>query len=179
MKTSFAKTFFDYSQKVDSADLIFKDRKTLRNITDDDNGSLEPEQVFVLEPYSDSYASQKTSTLLVNKELKKQYDDIWSKVESLKETLIDELKKPSGIRTGIEDEISLTFSNTKGKFINAMKRVKSEVLEDKDPVFDKVQYKLIFNDKVLKFLGDDKLKAELKEYIDRYDELIVSVDTKK
>lgn len=172
MKTSFAKTFFDYSQKTDSSDLIFKERKTVRNISEDGNGSLEAEQVFVLEPYSDTYASQKTSTLLVNKELKKQYDEIWSKVEALKSTLIDDLKKPSGMRTGIEDEISVTFSNTTGKFENAMKRVKSDVLEDKDPVFGEVQYKVIFNDKVVKFLSDDKLKAELKEYIDRYDELI-------
>jgi hemoglobin-like flavoprotein len=172
MKTSFAKTFFDYSQKVDSSDLIFKDRKSKRIITEDGNGSLEPEQVFVLEPYNDTYVSQKTSTLLVNKELKKHYDDIWSKVEKLKEALIDELKKPAGMRTGIEDEISVTFSNTKAKFINAMQRVKSEVLEDKEPIFDRIQYKVIFNDKVIKFLSDDKIKVELKEYIDRYDELI-------
>ena len=125
--------------------------------------------MFVLEPYNDTYASQKTSTLLVNKELKKQYDDIWSKVETLKNNLINELKKPSGMRNGVEDELSVTFSNTTGKFINAMIRVKKEVLEDKDPIFDSVQYKTIFNDKVIKFLSDDKLKVELEDYIDRYD----------
>lgn len=48
------------------------------------------------------------------------------------------------------------------------------MLDGKDPTFDTVDYKIIFNSKVIAFLGDDKLKAELKEYIDRYEELIDS-----
>src|ERR1017187_10499160 len=74
MKTSFANTFRDYSLSQESSDLIFTDRVTKRTITEE-GGKLEPEQVFVLEPRSTDYSSKKTSTLLVNKSLKKQYDD--------------------------------------------------------------------------------------------------------
>lgn len=175
MKTSFANTFRDYSLSQDSSDLIFKDRVTKRNITEE-TGKLEAEQVFVLEPHNTDYSSKKTSTLLVNKGLKKQYDDIWNEIEKFKEVLVTSLKKPSGMRNGIEDELSLAIMKGTGgnEFINAIKRVKAEVLDGKDPTFDTVDYKIIFNSKVIAFLGDDKLKAELKEYIDRYEELIDS-----
>ncbi|MFI5271204.1 MAG: hypothetical protein ACHQT9_04125 [Candidatus Saccharimonadales bacterium] len=174
MKTSFANTFLDYSQNRESSDLIFKERTPKRNITEDGASGLKPEQVFVLEPYSPEYASEKTSTLLVNKDLKKKFDDIWSEIAKYKDSLITNLKKPSGLRSNIEDEISLTYmkSTGEGEFIKAMKRVKDEVLDGKDPIFDKVNYKVIFNDKVITLLDDETIKVDLKEYIDRYDELI-------
>ena len=47
MKTSFAKTFKDFSNSVDSKDLVFKDRETERIITDE-NGELESKKFLSL-----------------------------------------------------------------------------------------------------------------------------------
>ena len=68
MKTSFAKTFKDFSNGVNSKDLIFSNRKTIREIKKEGNNDIAKEQVFVIEPYNEDFNSEKISTLLVNKE---------------------------------------------------------------------------------------------------------------
>lgn len=172
MKTSFSNAFYDHSQGLKSKDLIFGDRETKRSIIEEGKGELDSKQVFVIEPYNKEYASEKTSTLLVNNELKKKYDDIWNEIEKLQENLTKSLKKPSGLSKGIAEELSNTVMSAPNKLNIAIKRVKDEVLDGKDPVLHEVKYKVIFNDKVLKFLDDDEVKKDLHQYIERYDELI-------
>lgn len=172
MKTSLAKTFYDLSVDRASQDLIFTDRITTRKIVDENGDELSSDKVFVIEPYNDEYASDKTSTLLVNKTLKKQYDDIWLAIKKLEADLLKDLKKPSGMSKGIDDEVSEIIMSTKGKFIDAALRLEKEVNDGKDPVLDGVSYKTLFNDKVLKFLQDKDIQSDLKEYIERYDELV-------
>ena len=69
MKSSFAKTFKDFSENKDSIDRIYHERETNRLITSD-TPSIFAENIFVIEPYNESYESNQVSTLLVNKELK-------------------------------------------------------------------------------------------------------------
>jgi hypothetical protein len=66
MKTSFAKTFNDYSKGDLTKDLAFPDRKTVREISADDN-DVKPENIFVIEPYDADYKSEKISRVLLNK----------------------------------------------------------------------------------------------------------------
>ena len=87
MKTSFAKTFMDLSNGVESKDLIFKGRKTKRIINDENNAEISREQVFVIVPYNKEYKSNKISTLLVNKELKEKYEQIHFNI--VKEEVLD------------------------------------------------------------------------------------------
>ena len=74
MKTSFANTFMDLSNDVESKDLIFKERNTERIINDENNAAISSKQVFVIVPLNKEFKSNKISTLLVNKELKEKYD---------------------------------------------------------------------------------------------------------
>lgn len=76
MKTSFANTFTDFSNSKPSVDSIFTARETKRIITDENGDELKAEEIFVIEPYNQSFKSQKLSTLLVNKDLKEKYDKI-------------------------------------------------------------------------------------------------------
>jgi len=69
MKTSFAKTFYDYSKDKETKDLAFPNRTTVREILADDQ-EISSENIFVIEPYNQDYQSEKISTLLANKELK-------------------------------------------------------------------------------------------------------------
>lgn len=174
MKTSFAKTFKDYSQGIDSKDLIFSDRPTVRTITIEGGSDLPKEQVFVIEPYNESFNSSKMSTLLVNKELKKRYDEIHLKIDDEKERLVKELRVMSGLKNEIEDEISRTFTSEIGRLFDSLTRVEREVLDSSDPVYSDIKYSEIFNDKVLSFLNTKDFKVKLEEYIKKYDQLVAS-----
>jgi len=81
MKTSFAKAFADFSRGVESKDLMFPTRVTVREIKDESNTEIDKAKVFVIEAYNENYKSDKISTLLVNKELKDEYDEIYSNID--------------------------------------------------------------------------------------------------
>ena len=88
MKTSLSKTFLDLSNNKVSSDLIHPDRVTLRDIKDEAGADIKAEHIFVIEPYNESFNSEKTSLLLVNQTIKQQYDDALKKIEVKKEELI-------------------------------------------------------------------------------------------
>ena len=83
MKTSFAKTFDDCSKDRETTDLAFPNRTTIREILSD-NQAINPENIFVIEPYNQNYQSEKISTLLANKELKKEYESIHKDIDKTK-----------------------------------------------------------------------------------------------
>lgn len=97
MKTSLSKTLFDLSKNRNSSDLIYPDRVTTREVKDENSVDLKPEQVFVIEPYNESFDSERTSLLLVNQAIKKQYDDALKKIETSKDELLKSLKQRSGL----------------------------------------------------------------------------------
>ena len=172
MKTSFTKTFGDFSEGKNSSDMIFTERDTIREIKDESGNELSSNSVFVIKPYDESYASEKTSTLLVNKELKLEYDKIWLNIKNLEAELLKKLKEQSGLSKGADDEVSDVIMSTKGKFLDAIQRIEKEVNDGKEPVFNEVLYSRLFNDKVVKLLSDKAIQADLNEYITRYDELV-------
>jgi len=73
MKSSLAQTFLDLSNGADSKDRIFPDRATARIIRGDGK-ELPPESVLVVAPFDEVYGhTEKTSTLLVDAKLRKEY----------------------------------------------------------------------------------------------------------
>ncbi|MEI6122327.1 MAG: hypothetical protein WCQ95_01740 [Bacteroidota bacterium] len=174
MKTSLAKTFLDLSDGKDSHDSIFKSRKTKRSITDEAGIELSSAQVFVVLPYAPEFKSKKISTLLVNKDLKEKYEKIHADVDAKKELLLTELATLSGLKSGIEENISNDFIHTPKEFYKAIQRVKAEVLDKTESAFENIIYQKIFNDKAVAFLETKDFKTKLTEYIDKYNELIDS-----
>lgn len=174
MKTSFAKTFLDFSKGIDSKDLIFSDRTTIRKITLEDGTDLPKEEVFVVEPYNEIFNSQKMSTLLVNKELKKKYDDIHITIDTEKEKFLKEIKVMSGLKSDIEDEISTTFTSENDRLYDSLIRIEREVLDSSEPTYSDIKYTEVFNDKVSGFLSTKDFKNKLEDYIKKYDELIAA-----
>lgn len=172
MKTSLAKTFMDLSNGVNSKDLVFPNRKTIREIRGEDDKDITKEQVFVMQSYDEVFSSEKMSTLLVNNKLKKLYDEIHIKIDEKKDDLLKELKIPSGLRGDIEKEISEVFTHTDNQLFVSLTRVEKEVLDSSEPEFSDISYKEIFNDKVMKFLETKDFKRKLAEYMEKYDELI-------
>ena len=112
MKTSFAKTFKDLSERKDSKDSIFPERQTERQIFDETSSPIKPENIFVISPYERGYHSQRMSTLLVNHDIKHQYESIYADINEKKTALIKSLKSLSGIKKDDELERTIAYDFT-------------------------------------------------------------------
>lgn len=170
MKTSFSKVFQDFSRNELSKDLAFPSRETKRLIKADID--INAENVFIIEPYVENYQSEKISTLLANKQLKKEYEDIHKEIDKIKSELIKKLKQLSGL-TGRKDNIENEVSKIFGKSFFDFLLEQEEFIRDSDELpFHNIQYQIIFNDKVIKFLETKDFKTAIKSYIEKYNELI-------
>lgn len=171
MKTSFAKTLKDHSQNIPPKDLAFPERASILNIDVDDN-PINPQNIFVIESYNENYKSEKISTLLANKELKNEYDIIHKDIDKSLSEFIKKMKQLSGLsgrKISIEDTISSIF---KENFYDLLLRLEEEIISSSELPFSYIQYNKIYNDAVLKFLETKDIKNKIKDYIEKYDELI-------
>ncbi len=171
MKTSFAKTFKDLSNNTDSKDLVFPERKTIRIICNETYTDLLPEEVFMIEPYDEDYSSDKLSTLVVKKELKDKYDEIYKKLDEARIEFIKKLKKISQ-SSDCETEFTETFKeNEKETFFDLLVKILTILNDDIKIDFD-FKYNDIFDKKgnVKKFL--DKHKETLGLYVTTYESLL-------
>ena len=172
MKSSLAQTFKDVADATDSKDRIFLDRKTSRKITDEKGVELPKDNVFVIQPYDEFLGhTEKTSTLLVDSKLRKEYEKLHVDIDSSKEAFLKSLKEQSGSKKNLEKEISASFTRSDDEFYIALVRVKEELLAQKDASFAEVQYDSIFDDKVLAFLRTKDFKTAIQEYIEKYEKL--------
>lgn len=174
MKTSFAKTFRDLMYGIPTQDIIYPERTTIREIKDENGQDLKPEEIFVIEPYNESYFSDKESTLVVEKELKEKYEEIYSDLNKEKESFIKKLKSVSQ-SSDCEDEVFNTFSSDE-------KDTLFDIVENLAPSINDslVKYSFKYNDifdkkgNVKKFL--EKHSKSLDEYIQQYNSLISKSD---
>ncbi|MCF6344471.1 MAG: phage infection protein [Devosiaceae bacterium] len=172
IKTSFARTFKDFSNGIKSVDRIYPDREPTQDIVDENGDTVVAEEVFVIEPYISDYESTRISSLLVNKNLKKEYDQILKNLDSKQKDLVKLLREASGLKTGIETAISMVLTKEPDNFLRALERVRTEVNEENESRLAEVPYSAIFNDKVEKFLLTKDFKDKLQDYTNNYDELL-------
>lgn len=173
MKTSFAQIFKDYAAGKDSKDRIFPNRSYSRTIADETTAQLPTESILVISPYDEAFGhNEKTSTLLVDATLRKEYEDLHKGIEDAKQILLKALKQQSNSRKDLEKEISSTFTSTDNEFYIALSRIKSEIDLQKEAPFSTVQYDTIFDDKALAVLEKKDFKTAIQEYINRYGELL-------
>lgn len=110
MKSSFAQTFQDVANEESSTDRIFPSRSTVRAIRDENDVDLPPASVLVLPPYDEFFGhSEKTSTLLLNNTLRKEYEQLHIHINKSKVSFLQAMKKQSGSRKSLDREIALTF----------------------------------------------------------------------
>lgn len=172
MKTSFAKTFDDISLEKDSEDLVFTDRTTVREIQKDSQ-VLNPNEVFVIHPYEEKFHAERISTLLVNQKLKEKYEKNYLDINKAKSKLLSELKNLSGLNDAeIEKEISKAFmQNEESKFFEALEAMQPRIKKD-SVQFEEIIYNKIFNENALAFLEASDAQANIKEYVEKYHDLI-------
>jgi len=117
---------------------------------------------------------ERTSLLLVNDKLRKEYEQLHVGIEQAQEALLKALKTQSGSKKELQKEISSAFTSTDDKFIPALLRIKDEALGLKDAPFADVKYDTIFDDKVLAFLHTKDFRTAIADYITKYNELLAA-----
>ena len=173
MKTSFAEAFRNLSDGVESTDRIFPDRVTKRSIVDDTGTELPPERVLVVSPYDETLGlTERTSTLLVDSRLKREYEALHVEVDRAKKALLRALKKQSQSKKDLEREISAAFTSQDDQFYRALIRIKDELGSQQDAPFADFLYDTVFDDKVLAFLDTKDFKAAIQGYVEQYNELL-------
>lgn len=175
MKSSLAQTFNDISDGTTSKDRIFPARTCIRKITDEKGVELPKESVLVIRPYDEVFGhSEKTSTLLVDSALRKEYEQLHMAIDASKNLFLKALKEQSGSKKNLEKEISSAFTKSEDEFFIALVRIKDELLAQKDAPFANISYDRIFDEKVLAFLGTKDFRTAIREYIQKYNELLAS-----
>ena len=173
MKTSLAQTFQDIASGTASKDRIFPARVCTRVVKDENGADLPKDSVLVVQPYEETLGhSAKTSTLLVNPALRKEYENLHAEIDAAKDAFLKAMKEQSGSKRDLEKEISLAFTAADDKFYVALNRIKDEVTGSPDEALKGVPYDLIFDEKVQTFLGTKDFKTAIDAYIRKYNELL-------
>ncbi|OBJ93996.1 phage infection protein [Mycobacterium sp. 1245852.3] len=172
MKTSFARTFGDLAAGESSSDHLFPDRPNERVITDDDDVALRPEQVVVIVSYDEEMGpTAETSTLLVDKVLRDEYEGLERNINQAKSDLVAALKATAGTRKDVERTVSLAIMRDDESFFPALIRVEEELVDDPAKYAD-VPYDTIFDDKVVTLLRTDDFRNALAKYIQQLNDLL-------
>jgi len=173
MKSSLAQTLRDAAMKTPSRDRIFSDRTTTRILHDETGADIEGDRIFVVQSYDETFGpSAKTSTLLVDAALRKEYSSLHEVIDEAKKRLINALKEQAQSKADFESEISNAFTSSGDEFETALKRISREVTDLKETPLADVKYDIIFDEKVLKAL--EPLKNDIESYVRRYNELLAS-----
>ncbi|MFC1944920.1 hypothetical protein ACFLX5_05535 [Chloroflexota bacterium] len=159
MKSSLAQTFQDVADDTKSKERVYN-RACNRQITDENGVDLPKDNVFVIRPYHDEEYShtEKTSTLLVNSKLRKEYEQLHIEIDKTKAKFLDVLKNQSGSKKDIEQEISSAFTKSDDEFYKALNRIEGELLDQKDTPFANISYDTIFDEKSLGFTWNHRFQ---------------------
>ena len=178
MKSSLAQTFKDIADEKPSLDRIFPSRTTVREIADENGTALPPESVLVLPPYDEFFShTDKTSTLLVNNSLRKEYEKLHAGLDLCKASFLKAMREQAGSKKPLAREIALTFTKSDDdddSFYQALERISAELKAQSDAPFADIKYDAIFDDKIIAALDTQELKAAIQDYIIRYNQLLGS-----
>lgn len=174
MKTSFAMTFQDQAKDLVTKDRIYADRETVRSIADENGQEISSDSILVVKSYDEEYKSSNISKLMVSRELKKEYDEIYESINEKKKNLLKSVAKASGIKKqdDIERDFAKVFNLTPKQIFTVFGRVEREVKKGGNPDFANIPYKKIFSDNIVSFLEKGNFKSEIAEYSRIYEELI-------
>ena len=173
MKTSFARTFKDLADGQETSDHMFPTRETERSVTDENGDDLDPSDVVVVLSYDEELGpTESTSTLLVNPELRKEYEGLQVDLLHARDELVSALKTQSGTKQDVASALSRVFTQQDDKFFEALVRISYEVEHLEDNRFADLPYDLLFNDRIDAILRTPGVQSELAKYVTRLNELL-------
>ena len=83
------------------------------------------------------------------------------------------LEPPGNFRRTIS-AIQRSQHTSDDQFYRALIRIKAEVVSQKDAPFADIKYDIMFDEKVLGFLGTKDFKTAIEAYITKYNELLAA-----
>jgi hypothetical protein len=172
MKSSLALTFKNLSEGTPSSDRIYKERETKRSILSEDGNQLAPASIFVVEPYNESYRSNRMSTLLANTHLRARYDAVRQEIDAKKDALLASLRSVSGIKDGIEQALATDVTSDPKEFFTALRRLQPEVDASAYENLSDLRYGSIFSPKVAEQLKSASFIKDIEGYMAIYDRLV-------
>ena len=96
MKSSLAETFVDASLGKPSVDRIFPNREAYRSIKDESGAEITGERILVVRSYDAEYGpTEKTCTLLVSADLRKESEELEAQVDASREALLKAVRLPN------------------------------------------------------------------------------------
>jgi ABC-type cobalamin/Fe3+-siderophores transport system ATPase subunit len=171
MKSSLARTFKDVAEGRPSEDRIYVERETLRSVKDEHDQDLQPENVFVVEPYDESYRSNRMSTLLVNQRLRERYDAVRKTIDDKKAALVKLISSSAGLKRDTEEKLATDVMSDPKEFFRALGRLRAEVAEGEYTHLSEISYAQIFSDKVAEQLASPEFQNSISDYMETYDRL--------
>ncbi len=174
MKSSLARVFRDISEGGKPRDAIFLERETSCSVTVDSGGSLNPDDIFVVDPYrEEGFSSTRVATLLADESLKQKYEFIHTSIEKAMMALLDSVGATAGITRNLaQGALADIFGTTDREIHGILEELEPEVIKEPDSDFSDIAYLSIFNSKAQEFLNLPEIGLLLDEYVKKYDELI-------
>lgn len=172
MKTSFAKTLYDYSQDKTPIDGLHGRKPVIK--LESDGVDFPHERVCVLRSNDEYFESDKMAMLLSNKKDQARYAEIMNDIEDATTALFDNVSKSMSVRGGAAKTLELFDSNYMGENYNRLALIVSmenEVRVAKIELLG-MEYKLLDNKKVADFLDKPSTKSMLKDYVEIYEQLL-------
>lgn len=176
MKSSFADTFYAVQENIkgEPRDRMYPERKPVCSILWDGT-PIDPKTIYVIKTINDKAfdeAPAGAARLLVNEKLKKEYQEVYTKLEAEKDSFITKLKKISG-SSDCESELVATFSRAgqTNSIYEILQRAASALEGKKYPVYE-FKYNDVFDkgSKVKDFVT--KNKDLLHQYATTYNRLL-------
>src|SRR5690554_886344 len=166
MKTSFANTFQELSQGKIPRDRLFG-KKTFCSILVDSN-EIEAKGILVVKSFESINTTESQSKLLVDEKSKEEYDSIYRGLTELKDKIIVDLNRKSGIpKKDIEQTLLNDFD--KKNIFELFKDIYQQKLIDN---YSSLKYNELFNQDVTDFLSKPDVKDKIEEYFITYNELV-------
>lgn len=173
MKTSFARTFSDISRGEESGDRMFPERDTVRSIADENGDELAARDVVVVLSYDEELGpTESTSTLLVNGDLRREYEALQLELVQARDELVAALKEQARTKKDVIRSLSQAFTGQSEGFFLALVRLEYEISEQVDTPLAEIPYDVLFNDKVQTILDMPALQSELSSYVSRLNDLL-------
>lgn len=168
MKTSFANTFQELSQGKIPRDRLFG-KKTSCSIKVDSR-DINAKDILVVKSFESINTIESQSKLLVDEKSKEEYDSIYRGLTELKDKIIADLNRKSGIpKKDIEQTLLSDFD--KKNIFELFKDIYQQKLIDN---YSSLKYNDLFNQDVTDFLSKPDVKDKIEEYFKTYNELVKS-----
>lgn len=171
MKTSFLKTMADVENPKEE---IYK-RPSVCSIKDEEGNIIGQENIFTVGSLNENYVVKNESMLLVNKELRKEYDDIYSDIEDKKNEILKQIKVLAGFTTRdikvIENQMLLDFPCYKS-FFEFVVDIVPKIENQPDDALSDIEYTKVFNQYTEGLLRENDFMAALDSYMKVYNNLL-------